>query len=80
MIWHNKSEILKMLEPEATFHTINELKEREKLIDRDTETDKKLSVVERQALLVLDLHQVCGFKFCALISHVQNGANNRACF
>lgn len=75
----NRSEILKMLEPGATFHTIKELK-REGEIDRDTETERKWSLVERQALLVQDLLQVCGFKFCALISHMQNGADNRACF
>lgn len=65
-----------MFEPGSTFHTINELK-REGEIDRDTQTERKLSLVERQALIVLDLHQVCGFKFCALISHLQNGADNR---
>lgn len=72
----NRSEILKMLGPGATFPTINELK-REGEIDRDTKTERKWSLVERQALLVQDFHQVCGFKFCALISHVQNGADNR---
>lgn len=70
-----------MLEPEATSHTIYELKRKRDWNlhkERAWEPASKLGLVDREVLLVLDPHQVCGFKFCDSISQKQNRAHNTA--